>query len=82
MSTGLPPNMGVGNPVRLSFNSDYWYWTTDSWKRLNKPTSLRGVWNVEYPDLPSQSDTKLQFTTDPESAPLFATNKLTVNNKK
>lgn len=25
ISTGLPPNMGVSNPARLSFNADFWH---------------------------------------------------------
>ncbi|WP_101775497.1 disulfide bond formation protein B [Pasteurella oralis] len=79
MSTGLPPNMGVGNPARLSFNPDYWYWTTDSWKRLSRPTAFRNAWDVEQPDLPSQPATKLQFTLDSTQAPLIATNKLVVH---
>ncbi|EEX50750.1 disulfide bond formation protein B [Pasteurella dagmatis] len=77
ISTGYPPNMGVGNPTRLSFNPDYWYWTTDSWKRLNRPTGFRNSWDVEQPDLPSQPSTQ-QFILDSAQAPLVSTNKLAV----
>ncbi|MGQ0286714.1 disulfide bond formation protein B [Pasteurellaceae bacterium 22721_9_1] len=80
MSTGLPPNIGVGNPKRLSFDPEYWYWTTDSWKRLERPTSLRNAWDVEQPDLPSQPS-KLALTSDVSSAPLNSTNKLNISNK-
>ena len=79
ISTGYPPNMGVGNPTRLSFNPDYWYWTTDSWKRLQRPVSLRKDWNVEAPDLPSQPSDKWSFNTDPAAAPLAATRQLTIS---
>lgn len=82
MSTGLPPNMGVGSPARLSFDTNYWYWTTSSWERLSKPTSLRGAWDVDAPDLPSQPDTKLQFITDSDQAPLTTTSKLIILNKQ
>ncbi|TYA31451.1 disulfide bond formation protein B [Aggregatibacter actinomycetemcomitans] len=82
ISTGLPPNMGVSNPARLSFNSDYWYWTTESWKRLSRPTSLRNTWHVEAPDLPSQPTTAMQFTTDARQAPLSSTGKLVIQKQE
>lgn len=82
ISTGLPPNMGVGSPARLSFDTNHWYWTTSSWQRLNNPASLRGAWDVDAPDLPSQPEPKLQFITDPEQAPLSTTNKLIISNRQ
>lgn len=78
MSTGLPPNMGVGNPKRLSFDPNYWYWTTESWQRLNRPTSLRNAWNVEQPDLPSEPNKHIEFNLDPNSAPISASTKLDI----
>lgn len=79
ISTGFPPNMGVGNPARLSFNPDYWYWTTESWQRLKRPISLRNAWNVEAPDLPSHPDDKWSFNADPASAPLTANHSLKIS---
>lgn len=81
MSTGLPPNMGVGNPARLSFDPDYWYWTSESWKRLERPTSFRNAWNVAQPDLPSHP-TALTISIDPSQAPLSATQQLTVTQQQ
>ncbi|MDO5091655.1 MAG: disulfide bond formation protein B [Cardiobacteriaceae bacterium] len=72
ISTGYPPNMGVGNPKRLSFNPDYWYWTTESWSRLQRPVSLRRHWSVEQPDLPSAANAKMAFVADAAEAPLAA----------
>lgn len=82
ISTGYPPNMGVGNPTRLSFNPDYWYWTTDSWQRLKRPVSLRRTWSVEHPDLPSAPNGKIAFNADPAAAPLAATGTLQVSGKQ
>ncbi|MCK3655552.1 disulfide bond formation protein DsbB [Pasteurellaceae bacterium Macca] len=81
MSTGLPPNMGVGNPKRLSFDPEYWYWTSDSWNRLSRPTSFRNYWSVSQPDLPSQP-TALTINQDPAQAPLAPTHQLTITQQQ
>lgn len=82
ISTGYPPNMGVGNPTRLSFNPDYWYWTADSWKRLKRPVSLRKDWAIEQPDLPSKPSDTWTFIADADKAPLAATQRLIIRDKQ
>ena len=82
ISTGYPPNMGVGNPARLSFNPEYWYWTSDSWKRLQRPVSLRKDWSVEHPDLPGHANTQWTFDADSAAAPLTANHTLSVSSRQ
>jgi disulfide bond formation protein DsbB len=48
-STGPPPFIGQGDPVRLSWNPTHWVW---SFEELDPPyVSLRGSWTVPAPDL-------------------------------
>ncbi len=60
-STGPPPFMGQGDPVRFSFNPRHWVWSLEEWSPA--PISLRGRWAIEKPDL-------LHLSADPESGPL------------
>ena len=48
-STGPPPFMGQGDPVRFSFNPRNWVWSTEEWRP--SPVSLRGRWAIEKPDV-------------------------------
>jgi disulfide bond formation protein DsbB len=48
-STGPPPFMGQGDPVRFSFNPAHWVWSTEEWRP--SPVSLRGRWAIEKPDV-------------------------------
>ncbi|MGE5359705.1 MAG: disulfide bond formation protein B [Bacteroidales bacterium] len=48
-STGPPPYMGQGDPVRFSFNPKHWFWTMDEWSPA--PISWRGRWAAEKPNL-------------------------------
>jgi len=48
-STGPPPFMGQGDPVRFSFNPSRWVWSLDEWSP-DIPVSLRGRWAAEKPD--------------------------------
>jgi disulfide bond formation protein DsbB len=60
-STGPPPFIGQGDPVRLSLNPSHWVW---SFEELQPPyISLRGAWAVPVPD-PNAAD------PDPTHGPL------------
>ncbi|MFB3855477.1 MAG: disulfide bond formation protein B [Vicinamibacterales bacterium] len=48
-STGPPPFMGQGDPVRFSFNPAHWVWSLEEWRP--SAVSLRGRWDVEKPSL-------------------------------
>ncbi len=61
VSTGPPPFIGQGDPVRLSLNPRHWVW---SFEELQPPyVSLRGAWSVPVPD-PAAAD------PDPAHGPL------------
>ncbi len=60
-STGPPPFMGQGDPVRFSFNPRHWVWSLEEWSPA--PPSLRGRWAVEKPDVGS-------VPLDPDAGPL------------
>lgn len=59
-STGPPPYIGQGDPIRFSFNPRNWVWSMDE---LAGPMSLRGRWAVEKPDAAS-------VDRDPANGPL------------
>jgi disulfide bond formation protein DsbB len=46
-STGPPPYMGQGDPVRFSFNPTHWVWSLEEWSPA--PVSLRGRWSIDKP---------------------------------
>lgn len=50
-STGPPPFMGQGDPVRFSFNPRLWHWSMDEWGL--SPVSLRGRWGAQKPGVAS-----------------------------
>jgi len=60
-STGPPPFMGQGDPVRFSFNPRNWVWSTEEWRP--SPVSLRGRWAIEKPDV-------ARANPDPAASPL------------
>lgn len=61
VSTGPPPFIGQGDPVRLSINPAHWVWSLEE---LQPPRiSLRGSWAIPVPD-PASAD------TDPAHGPL------------
>ena len=60
-STGPPPFMGQGDPVRFSFSPKHWVWSAEEWSPA--PVSLRGRWSIDKPD----TSTPL---VDPERGPL------------
>jgi disulfide bond formation protein DsbB len=46
-STGPPPYMGQGDPVRFSFDPRHWVWSAEEWSPA--PISLRGRWSIDKP---------------------------------
>ncbi len=68
-STGPPPFMGQGDPVRFSFNPRHWVWSTEEWSPA--PISLRGRWAIEKPDLAGLS-------ADPATGPFEGLRGLTI----
>ncbi len=47
-STGPPPFMGQGDPVRFSFNPAHWVWSLEEYRAA--PVGLRGRWAASKPD--------------------------------
>jgi disulfide bond formation protein DsbB len=60
-STGPPPYVGQGDPVRFSFNPRHWVWSLEEYSTA--PVSLRGRWASEPPDVNVAN-------IDPASGPL------------
>jgi disulfide bond formation protein DsbB len=60
-STGPPPFMGQGDPVRFSFNPRHWVWSLEEWSPA--PVSLRGRWAIEKPEVAG-------LVADPGAGPL------------
>ena len=69
-STGPPPFMGQGDPVRFSFNPAHWVWSTEEWSP-DTPITWRGRWAVDKPTLDGLS-------ADPAGGPLTGTTPLAV----
>ena len=62
-STGPPPYMGQGDPVRFSFNPRHWVWSLEEYSPA--PVSLRGRWAIAKPSLDG-------LEADPAKGPLGA----------
>jgi len=60
-STGVPPYIGQGDPLRFSFDPRRWVWSMEEW--YAPPMSWRGSWGVSLPSL----DT---LDADPAHGPL------------
>ncbi len=72
-STGPPPFMGQGDPVRFSFNPRHWVWSLEEWSPAT--VSLRGRWAIEKPDLSL-------LRADPDSGPFANLPRLVVKERK
>jgi disulfide bond formation protein DsbB len=68
-STGPPPFMGQGDPVRFSFNPAHWVWSLEEWSPA--PISLRGRWSIDKPAsvTPSPDPAAGPLTTLPSLVP-------------
>jgi len=72
-STGPPPYMGQGDPVRFSFNPKHWVWSLEEYSPA--PVALRGRWNIEKPAVAG-------LPADPAAGPFGALPALTVGSQK
>jgi len=68
VSTGPPPFIGQGDPIRMSLNPRHWVWSLDE---LSGRISWRGSWTIPKPD-PSAVD------PDPSHGPLAELPSVTV----
>jgi len=60
-STGPPPFMGQGDPIRFSFNPRNWVWSLEEYSL--SPVALRGRWAIAKPGLDG-------LAADPAAGPL------------
>jgi len=72
-STGPPPFMGQGDPIRFSFHPKNWVWSLEEWQPA--PISVRGRWAIGKPDVASVS-------TDPSAGPFAHLPELSVKERK
>jgi hypothetical protein len=63
-STGPPPFIGQGDPIRLSLNPKHWVWAREE---LEGPVSWRGSWTIPQPD-PTSGGTAAGTTPDADPA--------------
>jgi hypothetical protein len=63
VSTGPPPFMGQGDPIRVSWNPKHWVWTFRG--ELRGPITLRGAWDIPKPDPAS-----VEADANPAAGPL------------
>lgn len=78
ISSGPPPYIAHGDPVRLSFNPAQWEWSTAKWP-IGKEFSLRGAYDVDRPDL---VDGMITQESKNQSAPISASAVLTTLSQK
>ena len=71
-TTGPPPFMGQGDPVRFSFNPKHWVWSLEEWE--TGAISWRGPWGVDKPDTAS-------LESDPGEGPLVGLGSLHVKER-
>lgn len=69
VSTGPPPFIGQGDPVRFSLNPKHWVWSREE---TEGRISLRGAWTIPAPDVAT-------LDADPAHGPLAALPALGVN---
>lgn len=68
VSTGIPPYVGQGDPVRFSLNQKYIIWSTDGWRGLWQNLSFLGKRDVKAPDYAfAPSDERLGIVFDHNS---------------
>ena len=63
VSTGPPPFMGQGDPIRFSWNPQNWVWMFRG--ELRGAVTLRGAWDIPEPD-----PAHVEADADPASGPL------------
>ena len=77
VSTGIPPFIGQGDPVRFSLNPNTIIWSTDGWKGNWTNISFLGPRDVKAPDYAFAPATKLgiEFDNDSSNSPFVSINK-------
>lgn len=68
VSTGVPPFMGQGDPVRFSLNPQTTIWSTQGWKKFFASFSFIGKRDVKAPDYAFAPATKLGISFDHNSS--------------
>ncbi|WP_163280607.1 disulfide bond formation protein B [Campylobacter fetus] len=82
VSTGPPPFLGQGDPVRYSWNSKYTIWSAAGWKDMRFPTDFLGKRDVNFPDLGLDASKDFKFDTDYSNSPIVVEEELAVVDKK
>ncbi len=85
VSTGVPPFVGQGDPVRFSLNPKYIIWSTDGWKSTWTSFSFLGKRDVKAPDYafaPASEKLGVKFDNDASNAPLKITQKVEIIGQK
>ncbi|HJE66171.1 MAG TPA: disulfide bond formation protein B [Campylobacter avium] len=72
VSTGVPPYIGQGDPVRFSLNPKYVIWSTNGWKGNWQNISFLGDRDVKAPDYafaPASEKLGIKFDNDSNNSP-------------
>lgn len=72
VSTGIPPYVGQGDPVRFSLNPKYIIWSTGGWNGLWQNISFLGKRDVKAPDYafaPASEKLGIKFDNDINNSP-------------
>ncbi|MDO4673804.1 disulfide bond formation protein B [Campylobacter sp.] len=72
VSTGVPPYVGQGDPVRFSLNPKYIIWSTGGWDGLWQNISFLGKRDVKAPDYafaPAGEKLGINFDNDSANSP-------------
>ncbi len=72
VSTGIPPYVGQGDPVRFSLNPKYIIWSTGGWNGLWQNISFLGKRDVKAPDYafaPASEKLGIKFDNDVNNSP-------------
>lgn len=72
VSTGIPPYVGQGDPVRFSLNPKYIIWSTEGWNGLWQNISFLGKRDVKAPDYafaPASEKLGIKFDNDTNNSP-------------
>lgn len=72
VSTGIPPYVGQGDPVRFSLNPKYIIWSTEGWNGLWQNISFLEKRDVKAPDYafaPASEKLGIKFDNDVNNSP-------------
>ncbi|PAF51401.1 disulfide bond formation protein DsbB [Helicobacter sp. 13S00401-1] len=80
VSSGPPPFVGQGDPVRYSWNPKYTIWSMESWSDMRWPVHFLGKRGVNLPVLADSKDAK--FDANYADSPLVVNEVLKVDSKR